>query len=212
MYKKFTLLFLSMISSSLIFAQIKYGLKAGLAESFIYSSAEGNADFKEGFQAGVFAEVPLRGNLGIRPSLQFTEKGYRKFEGNSVGDQVYVKRNFSFNYLELPVDVVYNFKLGKNAKILMGAGPVFSYAISGRAKTNIRYKDEFEQAHTEYWDNSNRPGKLLDLGFDFLIGFTFKRINVTSSYNHGLLNFSRDGGNETKNRSFAFTLGYILNK
>lgn len=136
MYKKFTLVFISMIMYSLAFSQINYGLKAGGTESFLQDkngNESQNYDLSTGFQIGAFTEVPILKNLNLRPSLQLTQKGFKKVEGTS-GIAFYWNRNFSTTYLELPLDLVYNFHLNNNAILQMGTGPAFGIGLFGKTR------------------------------------------------------------------------------
>ncbi|HET9431785.1 MAG TPA: outer membrane beta-barrel protein [Chitinophagaceae bacterium] len=214
MYKKLNLAFLSMIIYSLTFSQINYGLKAGVTESFLQDKIGGtsqNYDLRTGFQIGAFAEIPIRKNFNLRPSLQLTQKGFKQVEG-TPGTAFYWNRNFSTSYLELALDVVYNFHLNKSAAIQIGTGPVFGIGLFGKNKTIITVSDSAQQTHTEYWVGHDAFSKTFDFGWDFLIGFKCHRISINANYNNGLFNLLNDGDHTAKNRSFALTLGYLLKK
>ena len=212
MYKKITLLFFPTIICSLAFSQITYGIKAGVTESFLQDkigSSGQNYNFRTGYQVGVFTEVPLDRYISLRPSLQLTQKGFKKIEG-APGTAFYWNRNFSSDYLELPLDVVYNFHLNKNAKIQIGTGPVFGIGLFGKNKTIITGTDSAGQSHTEYWEWNDVFEKRFDFGLDFLISFKCNRASISANYNHGLFNLLTDGDHTAKNRSLALTLGYLL--
>jgi hypothetical protein len=212
MYKKFTLVFLSMIICSLTFSQITYGIKAGLTESYLQDkigSSTQNYNFRSGYQVGAFAEVPLNRDISLRPSLQLTQKGFKKVEG-TPGTAFYWNRNFSTNYLELPLDVVYNFHLSQNGKIQIGTGPVFGVGLFGKNKTIITSSDSTGQTHTEYWNGNDAFDKRFDFGWDLLISFKCHKTSISANYNQGLFNILTDGDHTAKNRSFALTLGYLL--
>ena len=212
MYKKTALLFLSMIIYSLTFSQITYGIKAGITESFLQDkigSSSQNYNLRTGYQIGAFADISINTSLSLRPSLQLTEKGFKKIEGTS-GTAFYWNRNFSTNYLELPIDAVYNFHLNKNANIQIGTGPVFGIGLFGRNKTIITISDSAQQTHTEYWVGNDAFDKRFDFGWDFLISFKCHRAIISANYNNGLFNLLTDGNHTAKNRSFALTFGYLL--
>jgi hypothetical protein len=212
MYKKTALLFLSMIVYSLTFSQITLGVKGGVTESFIQDkigSSSQNYNFRTGYQVGAFAEMPLNRYISLRPSLQLTQKGFKKVEG-TPGTAFYWNRNFSTNYLELPLDVVYNFHLNPDAKIQVGTGPVFGIGLFGKNKTIITSSDSAGQTHTEYWEGNDAFDKRFDFGWDFLISLKCHRASISVNYNHGLYNLLTHGDHTAKNRSFALTLGYLL--
>ena len=212
MYKKITLFLFSMITYSLTFSQITFGIKAGATESFIHDkigSSSENYNFRTGYQIGAFAEMPLNRNISLRPSLQLTQKGFKKVEG-TLGTSFYWNRNFSTNYLELPLDAVYNFPLNQEVKIQVGTGPVFGIGLFGKNKTIITATDSTGQAHTEYWEGTDAFDKRFDFGWDFLVSLKCHRASISVNYNHGLFNVLTDGDHTAKNRSFALTLGYLL--
>ena len=128
----------------------------------------------------------------------------------NVRQRFYWNRNFSTNYLELPIDAVYNFHLNKNANIQIGTGPVFGIGLFGRNKTIITISDSAQQTHTEYWVGNDAFDKRFDFGWDFLISFKCRKAIISTNYNHGLFNLLTDGEHTPKNRSFALTLGYFL--
>lgn len=212
MCKKITLLLFSILTCSLSFSQITYGIKGGVTESFLQSkvgSSSQNYNFRTGYQIGAFAEMPLNRNISLRPSLQLTQKGFKKVEG-TTGTAFYWNRNFSTNYLELPLDVVYNFHLNHDAKIQVGTGPVFGIGLFGKNKTIITGSDSTGQPHTEYWEGTDAFDKRFDFGWDFLVSLKCHRASISVNYNHGLVNLLTDGDHTAKNRSFALTLGYLL--
>lgn len=212
MYKKITLAFFSILTCSLSFSQITYGIKGGVTESFLQDkvgSSSQNYNFRTGYQIGAFAEMPLNRNISLRPSLQLTQKGFKKVEG-TPGTAFYWNRNFSTNYLELPLDVVCNFHLNQDTKVQVGTGPVFGIGLFGKNKTIITSSDSVGQTHTEYWNGNDAFDKRFDFGWDFLISFKYHRTSISANYNHGLFNLLTDGDHTAKNRSFALTVGYFL--
>jgi hypothetical protein len=213
MYKKFTLVFLSMmIMSSSTFSQITYGVKAGVTESFLHDkigSFSENYNLRTGYQAGVFANVPINKNVSLRPSLQLTQKGFRKIEGTN-GSSYYWNRNFWTSYLELPIDALYNFYLNERTTIQLGMGPVFGIGLFGENKTIITSGNSMQQTHMEYWVSNDAFNKRFDFGWDFLINLQYHRTSISASYNHGLTDLLDDGDHKAKNRSFALTVGYLL--
>ncbi len=194
------------------FSQITLGIKGGLTESFLQDkigSSSENYNFRTGYQLGVFGEMPINKNISLGPSLQLTQKGFKKVEGTPES-AFYWNRNFSTNYLELPLDVIYNFHLNQNAKIQLGAGPVFGIGLFGKNKTIITSGNSAGEAHTEYWNGNDAFDKRFDFGWDFLISLKCHRTIISANYNHGLINILTDGDHTAKNRSFALTLGYLL--
>jgi hypothetical protein len=172
-------------------------------------------NFKGGFQVGTFLDYELLKNLNLRPALQLTQKGYEAIEGNKEGP-FYWYRNWSLTYLELPVDFIYNIPLSKTIGLYAGIGPVVGVGLFGSGKGIIKGTDSAGQIHTQEGaghEPFKKPGfKNIDIGADFLAGLQLKRILLTASYNHGLLNalnYEHDI-QTTRHRSFALSLGYII--
>lgn len=217
MNKKLLLLFFSAIIYTISSGQVQYGLKAGLTQSFIKENSDENIDMnlKSGFQIGLTADIPLAKNLSLRPSLQYTQKGFKAVLGSLDGPS-YWYRKASFNYLELPADLVYNFNIGKKTRIFIGSGPVLSFALSGKMhgiiSGTLTGGQVFYEEHTDnkiFQDEGNRR---IDVGLDFLTGVQFHKILLAATYSHGLtnmVNYDNDP-QSLKNRSFAFTVGYLI--
>lgn len=218
MHRRITLLSLSLGLCFLSFGQSKYGFKVGVTRSIIDESLASfyqNMNYKTGVQIGVMTNINLIKNLDLRPALQITQKGYKAVEGNIDGP-FYWDRNWSTSYLEIPFDFVYNIPISKASKLFIGTGPVVGIGLFGKGKGIFKATDGAGQLHThESSENQpfKKPGyKRIDLGADFLTGIEIKRILITANYNHGLmniLNYDQDI-QTTKNRSFAFTIGYLF--
>ena len=218
--KKLTLLSLTLGVISISFAQMKYSFKAGVTQSFVkesLASSYQSMNLKSGFQVGAALDISLVKNLILRPAFQLTQKGFKAVEGKFEGP-FYWNRNISTTYFELPIDIVYNVPLSKSITIFMGTGPVISMGLFGEGKGVIKTTDGAGQLTTQEGTNHQpfkKPGyKIIDFGADFLSGIQFHRVIVAINYNYGLLNIlNYDHGIQTsKNRSFAFTIGYFICK
>jgi hypothetical protein len=220
MFKKLTLFTLALGLFSFSFGQIKYGFKLGITESKIDESIARTTqemNFKTGIQIGAVAEINLIKNLNLKTGLQITQKGYTSVEGNAIGPY-YWYRNSSITYLEIPVDVVYNFLSSKTFKFFIGTGPIVSIGLFGKGNFVFKGTDGAGLLHTQE-SSGNQPFKKtgykrMDLGADFLTGIQFHKIIVTANYNQGLINILNydQGIQTTKNKSFAFTVGYFIGK
>jgi hypothetical protein len=220
MLKKLALLSLTLGVCSISFGQFKYGVKAGLTQSFIkesLASTDQDINLQTGLQVGGFIDLGLLKNLTIRPGLQITQKGFKSVEGQR-GGPFYRERNFSITYLELPVNFIYNVQISQATRIFIGAGPVLSAGLFGKGREIFKADDGTGRFHTidEVYNHPfNKPGyKRIDLGGDFLIGVQVKDYSFSANYNHGLMNILNynQGIQTTKNRSFAFTVARFIGK
>lgn len=219
MNKKFAILVLALGFGTLSFAQLNYGFKVGVTQSKIkenFANENQVMNFESGFQGGAFIDYNLLNNLHLRPALQLTQKGYEAVEGNENG-QYYWYRKWSLTYLEIPVEFIYNLPLSQATKLYVGTGPLLSLGLFGKGKAIYKDADYAGQSYTR--DIAvNKPFtinyKAFDLGAVFTVGLEHKRILLNTSYNHGVLNtlVTNDITQKVRNKCFAFTVGYLLNK
>lgn len=135
----FALMGMMMISSTSVFAQLSYGVKAGLnltTQSIkIDDEKEDDIKFKPGFNIGAFADYSLSDLLSVETGLNIETKGYKlketeeeKVYGSTVKRET--KSTYGLVYATIPVQARLNF-----GGFYMLAGPYFSLAASGKVKT-----------------------------------------------------------------------------
>ena len=109
---------LLMISSTGAFAQMSFGVKAGLNFSTMNSETNGKKDddikFKPGINVGAFADFELSDMLAVEAGMNFETKGslYKeKEEYEEHGIHVKSKTKVTTNlvYITVPVDVKLTF-------------------------------------------------------------------------------------------------------
>ncbi len=209
-----------LFTSNAAFAQI--GIKAGATYSSVSQDAfEDNAqDLKEkstiGFQAGIFAELPIGEGFAIQPELLFTQKG-GKSEYN-LGTSGY-ERNVKYNYIEVPV--LAKIKAGSTDGTGIGlffyGGPFVSYALNGKVKQDITLagnttSDEFDITFDDK-DNERR----VDWGAAFGLGVNLGALVLDLRYDLGINNILDNNANNNddnkpylRTRSIGLTLGFVL--
>ena len=108
---------LLLLASTSSFAQVRFGLTAGLNMANVSGDVENNA-MKMGIHGGVLVDLGITENFIIEGGLIYSGKGYAADEGDG---------SLSFNYLEIPITAKYqlesglNFILGPYIGILMSA-------------------------------------------------------------------------------------------
>jgi hypothetical protein len=216
MFRKILLLFLNVCIFTLSYAQINFGVRGGISLSSVKEDLNlpGNEySLQTGFQIGVFAEKPLTDNIIFRPAIQLTQKGYKSAVG-SPGGPLYWNRDLLTNYIELPLDVLYTFRLNNASSLFLGTGPVVSYGINGRLDATLVTTDNNQQLHIKKTTDSNifnnGIDQRFDLGWNANAGMQSCRLLFSLSYNHGMTNVLKNDNQILKNRSFAFTVGYLL--
>lgn len=169
----------------------------------------------ERFQVGIFGRLSVYKNIFLKGSLLYNQKG------NIYDDDAYIadagKRvTVKLNYLEASVDMGYAFKLIGKHKILVGVGPYLGYGISGTEKGSgesllgqiiIDKKAEF--TNSDYTDGTTLRIKPLDFGFNFNVGYQFRKYGVFFNYGLGLANRENLGdGYKSYNRVASVGVSY----
>jgi hypothetical protein len=159
---------------------------------------------RPGFYAGLVLEKAW-GPLAFRPQVNVVQKGdvlhFESIGGTSPGvDNVTYTDRYSFHYLEVPLQLVYNW-YAPRGKIFLGGGPFFAYALGARHRQSgaLREKLDFEL------DDMNRT----DLGLQVTAGYEVKEgwfLNL--NYQHSFLNVYKEV--TTKNRAITFGVGKFL--
>jgi len=161
-----------------------------------WDSLKSKYSARTGIHFGFIANLPFSAgsDLYFQPAIMFSNKG-RKFAARydtTISQTLYVNSSEFLNYLELPLNVVYKFRLGKSAKFLIGAGPYASFFYTGKLKTETVSKNGVYSVD-ENKDPAvgDGPGKyaVLDYGVNGLAGFEFGRVFLTANYSRGLKDF-----------------------
>ncbi|WP_343614408.1 porin family protein [Flavobacterium sp.] len=186
--------------------ETEFGVKGGFNMSNLYNNGDDVDDnnILYGFNAGVYATLPISDFVAIQPELLFTTKG-AKLEYNSAlfnGDA-----KFKLNYIELPLLVRVN--ITKNFNV--HAGGYASYLVS--SKVTGSGDADFEQ--TIDTDDLNK----FDAGISAGIGVDFNPVSIGVRYNYGLTTVGKErtalGTTYTfpdaKNSNLTLYLSYKLN-
>jgi len=176
----------------------EFGIKGGLNMSNLYKDDADDKNVLFGFNAGVYATLPVSDFIAIQPELLFTTRG-SKLEYNNALAQGNVK--LKLNYIELPLLVRVN--ITKNFNI--HAGGYASYLVSAKSTGDGDF--EFEDQYNT--DDFNK----FDAGIAAGIGVDFNPISVGLRYNYGLTTIVKDGDNssDAKNSNLSLYLSYKLN-
>ncbi|MFT3908564.1 MAG: porin family protein [Ferruginibacter sp.] len=228
--KKIILLAAIAVCSISSYAQFAFGVQLGpnlelsKAKDDQYTSGIYNLenDPKVGFLIGVLAEVGF-GKLAFRPELNFIQRG------SKTGLAGYNQLKFNLNYVEVPLNVVYNLKLSKVGKVFFGLGPNVGIGLGGKIKyengesTKVAFDGKKEPTHDD-----KAHFKRMDIGANIIAGFQLKMgVFAKLGFTYGFSNLYPDknyphydnNGNYVgtydqsyKNRSVNLTIGYMLGK
>jgi hypothetical protein len=193
------LLLASACISTNVFSQTSVGFTAGASIASVRSNVSGTAkstNSKVGFTAGVLANCGLSPNFSIQPALNFVQKGGKENDDKST-----------LNYLEVPVNVIYN----TNAYygFFIGAGPALSVGLSG--KDTYTYNGRTQTDDLKF--GKDKDLKRMELSANVLAGYRFPAgVQLALNYNLGLTNLITypTSGDKATNRYIGIRLGYLI--
>lgn len=213
------------VTASSAFSQLSLGLHATGNLSDASIEASDISDFSKKARAlpagGVVADLTLSPGLSLRSGINFLQHGTRLQAslGGVPGeiDDISVESKASFNYLQVPVNLL--FTAGKTIQFHAGGGPYLSFAVSGKAKSTTTYKfadgtsqtEEEESDIFEEDENGDASFQRTDYGVGALAGIKLPNgFFANIGYQFSLANLSNSDGEEYKNRGFQLTVGYFL--
>jgi hypothetical protein len=185
--KKIIVFIFGLIYSFAVNAQIEFGIKAGFNRTNImYSDSGGNnLAQKSGFNAGVFASIPLFNDFFLQPEVLFS------VQGNGFTDSVDYK-NVN-NYLNVPV----LFKYQHHSGLFVETGPQIGFLLSAQLKTS---KME--------WDARSGTATF-DFSWAFGLGYKIPVVNlgIDLRYNLGLTHVYSGSFNAGPAKNSVFQIG-----
>ncbi|MDL2141970.1 porin family protein [Flavobacterium tructae] len=182
----------------------EYGIKGGFNMSNLYSSDANDENILYGFNAGLYATLPISDFIAIQPEILFTTKGAKLEYNNALASG---ESKFRLNYIEVPLLVRVNITRNFNVH----AGGYASYLVS--SKVTGRGDFNFEQEIDT--DDLNK----FDAGLSAGVGVDFDPISIGLRYNYGLTTIGKErtvAGTtytfpDAKNSNLSLYLSYKLN-
>jgi hypothetical protein len=189
-------------------ANAQFGVRAGVNfQTLTGKDNNGNAftnSNKTGFHVGINYSIPIATDFSVRPEVLYSGKGAKSPANN----------DYSLNYLEIPLNLIYKPSLG-TGHLMLGAGPYVAFGLDGNvqftngAKDDVKFADNVTTptANTAYY-------KSTDAGINFLGGYEFtNKLSLQVNAQVGLMNiypqFNGVQGPATlKNNGFGLSVGY----
>ncbi len=176
----------------------RIGIKGGVNFSNLYTEDADDTNMRTGFNAGLFAKLPLTNMFAIQPELFYSTKGSEVTYKNTFVDGT---ANFNLNYIEVPVLLVVNITDNFNLHF----GPYFSYLISGKVKnkSNVNlfdFEDNIDPEDYNRFDAGVAAGVAVDLG----------GISIGARYNHGLKTVGKERDFLGTNYTFPDAVNGVL--
>lgn len=214
---------LAITAGSLAFAQttttkstsssdVRFGVKGGMNVSSLSKDASlEDQKSKIGFNAGVFATIPVAESFSIQPELLYTQYGskavYTDFENNNNS----LKRSYTTNlgYIAVPVMFQYNFV----PNFYVEAGPEFGFNIVAKEKFDQTLVVGGNTTTTSGTEDIDKDGlNTFNFGIGLGAGYYFTdNIGVTARYVAGVTDVAKDrqnGSDAVRNNTFQVGLAY----
>ena len=182
----------------------EFGVKGGFNMSNLYQSEADDNNVIYGFNAGVYATLPISDFIAIQPEILYTTKGAELDYNNAFVDG---NAKFKLNYIEVPLLVRVN--ITKNFNV--HAGGYASYLVSSKVTGDgdINFDEAVDT------DDLNK----FDAGIAAGVGVDFNPISVGLRYNYGLTTVGKErtvAGTtytfpDAKNSNLTLYLSYKLN-
>jgi hypothetical protein len=182
----------------------EFGVKGGFNMSNLYQSKADDNNILYGFNAGVYATLPVSDFVAIQPEILFTTKG-AELDYNNVFASGNAK--FKLSYIEVPLLVRVN--ITKNFNV--HAGGYASYLVDSKVTGNgdINFNQRIDT------DDLNK----FDAGLAAGVGVDFNPISIGLRYNYGLTTVGKErtvAGTtytfpDAKNSNLTLYLSYKLN-
>ncbi|MEZ0608713.1 porin family protein [Fibrella sp. WM1] len=224
MRKVIYLLVSCMLMTNALFAQVRFGVQgSGQFANIVASVSQGQGatsytDYSKqrlGFRAGVMADIPVSEQLSVRPQLLYSVKGTKLNLGGLLGgvptgvDPNQLDLTLNYNFLELPVQVMYGLDAGPG-RVMLGAGPYAAYllGVSNTFDGKTLKDDLADEKRIDYGLNASA-------GYELPMGIT-----VSAYYSLGLANLAagstipstgsaaNTGG--AYHRAFGLSVGYFF--
>jgi Outer membrane protein beta-barrel domain len=171
--------------------------------------------------------VPIGSALSFRPELNFVQKGFKlDFNQSESGFGIISKGNQTLNFIELPLNVIYNVSAG-SGNFFLGAGPAIGYGISGKnsftsvvmqpglpdqsTTDNSIVKFDGKKDEDVAADDDNTHLKALDFGGNFLAGYKMSNgLFLNVAYTLGFSNLDPNANSSYKTNGISIKLGYMF--
>jgi Outer membrane protein beta-barrel domain len=225
------------LASTTLFAQVQLGVQ-GSFSSLNFWQTDGIGGLPtlaytrqmNGYQAGLFADIDL-GHSGflLQPALMYAEngtnlrntQGFVETGGYQIGESDTYIRIYS---LRVPVNLVYKYEITSKWKVFAGLGPYVAKTLNGTEKgwysqiNSTTYAETFPpinntikisgDASYNIGGASNVPA--FDFGMDFLLGFSYKKLDISASFNRGFTTIYHTRYANFGNQFWNFTVGYTI--
>ncbi len=222
-------------------SKITYGIKAGFTFPKLYGvdgviTFGGNeiASIDEqsvtSFYVGGVVNIPVgrssSGQVFIQPGLSFVGKGGKEVitlsnaaiiaaaasQGLDLGN---ITRKVTLSYLEIPVNLMVDFKMG-TGKLLLSAGPYLGFALGGEENTSssgllgtlAASSSSYVMGTRDLQFGSGKDYHVVDFGFNFMAGYQLKNgLSFNLEASGGAINIDANSSDKAKIKNGLYSVG-----
>lgn len=180
---------------------VTFGVKGGMnVSSLSKDSGLDDQKSKIGFNAGVFANIPLAASFSVQPEVQYSQYG-NKSDFTTIGTKY--SASTKLDYITVPVMFQYNLI----PDLYVEAGPEFGFMVS--AKNKLKNESNGNSTTSDnYKDNFNT----FNFGIGLGAGYYFTpNLGLTARYVAGLTDIAKNrpsGSDAVRNNLFQVGLAY----
>jgi opacity protein-like surface antigen len=183
--------------------KMRFGIKAGAnlmkMGKFQFAGQNYATDYKVGFQAGVYGDLPMGGNFAFLPEITFTQKG-GKLKETVAGNTGEFDSKVS--YIDAPMLIGYK----ATPELTVFAGPQVSFLVDQTTTFKVNGEETGSNSDKDNWNKSIAGGAV---GLNYSIT---PNININGRYNMDFQKALKDKAEQdkVKNSGFALSLGYTF--
>lgn len=190
-------------SSSMSSSPVRFGIKGGMnVSSLSNDGALDDQGSKIGFNAGVFATIPVAESFSIQPEVLYSQYGDKYDDTNIAGNRISYARHL--DYVAVPLMFQYNFI----PNLYVEAGPEFGFLVNAKNKLKNETDNDVINESGDYKDQLNT----FNLGIGLGAGYYFTdNIGITARYTAGVTDVAKDrpsGSDAVRNNNFAVGLAF----
>jgi len=225
------------LASTPLFAQIRLGIQGSFSSVNTWQTdgigglpTLANTWQLNAFQAGIFVEYDL-GYSGfvLQPGLVYAQNGthwanalgFQNTSSYQIGADTTTLR---INSIRLPINILYKYEINSKWKVFVGVGPYIAKNLGGTEKgvytsfDNNTGAESFVPINNTLKINSNQSYSIsgnsnvtaFDFGMDILLGFSYKKFDVSASWNRGFTTIYHTAYVNLGNQFWNFTVGYTI--
>jgi len=181
--KKFTLLFMLLLTAGVTFGQFDLGIKAGYTAAKLSTDVDTiKANFSSGFHLGVFTRIGKK--FYVQPEVYYN---FQTSSMQGIDDATEWKQKIKVGSLDIPVLVGFKMINSKLFKLRLMAGPMASFVVNKKVDDMNSVLGPIEDAdiNTVNWAIQAGLGAditfiTLDVRYQFGLNEILKEVQVTS--------------------------------